>query len=308
MTNGARTKRNAPFANALLLSVFTIGFFFFLLLLLVDFAESTRHGFPSLRSKSDFGHRSIFLLDAVEDNNDIRRRRRSAAEEDEGDDDGFISLESEKRRVSHILIVCSEFAGLVPNGGIGTFYTSLANVLSSASALDDDGANRKGDLERAFNVTLVYTQGRKVHGKIKSPTLNEEEGENDGSARKNDRENGTEKKRDGKADDPFTQWQEHYKNRLNVNLVPLPPHRVSGITYHAATSYAVLDWILLEQSKTNAPFDVIHFADWQGIGYYSLLHKKSGLGLKNSLLTVMTHGPLLWRGKRTRRRLNRWRI
>jgi len=295
--NGARTKRNAPFANALLLSVFTIGFFFFLLLLLADFAESARHGFPSLRSKSDFGHRSIFLLDAVEDNNDDIRRRRSAAEEDEGDDDGFISLESEKRRVSHILIVCSEFAGLVPNGGIGTFYTSLANVLSSASALDDDGANRKGDLERAFNVTLVYTQGRKVHGKIKSPTLNEEEGENDGSARKNDRENGTKKKRDGKADDPFTQWQEHYKNRLNVNLVPLPPHRVSGITYHAATSYAVLDWILLEQSKTNAPFDVIHFADWQGIGYYSLLHKKSGLGLKNSLLTVMTHGPLLWARK-----------
>jgi len=81
MTNGARTKRNAPFANALLLSVFTIGFFFFLLLLLADFAESTRHGFPSLRSKSDFGHRSIFLLDAVEDNNNnnnnnIRKRTR----------------------------------------------------------------------------------------------------------------------------------------------------------------------------------------------------------------------------------------
>ena len=227
MTNGARTKR---IANALLVTAFTIGFFF--LLLLADFAESKRHGFPSLRSKSDFGHRSIFLLDAVEDNNNnnIRRRRSAAAEEDEGDDDGFIPLESEKRRVSQILIVCSEFAGLVPNGGIGTFYTSLANVLSSASALDDDGANRKGDLERAFNVTLVYTQGRKVHGKIKSATLNEEKEENDGSARKNDRENGTKEKRDGKADDPFTQWQEHYKNRLNVNLVPLPPHRVSGIT------------------------------------------------------------------------------
>ena len=97
--------------------------------------------------------------------------------------------------------------------------------------------------------------------------------------------------------DPFTRWQEYYKDELKVNLVPLPPHRVSGITYHAATSYAVLDWILLEQSKTNTPFDVIHFADWQGIGYYSLLHKKSGLGLKNSLMMVMTHGPLLWARK-----------
>ena len=58
-----------------------------------------------------------------------------------------------------MLIVCSEFAGLVPNGGIGTFYTSLANVLSSKE--DEEG--KEG---RFFNVTLLYTNGRKVHGKI----------------------------------------------------------------------------------------------------------------------------------------------
>ena len=45
--------------------------------------------------------------------------------------DGWVSLETTKARVSRVVIVCSEFAGIVPNGGIGTFYTSLANVLSS---------------------------------------------------------------------------------------------------------------------------------------------------------------------------------
>ena len=182
--------------------------------------------------------------------------------------DGWVSLETTKARVSRVVIVCSEFAGIVPNGGIGTFYTSLANVLSSE---EEEGTSV------TFNVTLLYTQGRKVHGKI---------------AREHAKNNETKTNVD-----PFTRWQEYYKDELKVNLVPLPPHRVSGITYHAATSYAVLDWILLEQSKTNTPFDVIHFADWQGIGYYSLLHKKSGLGLKNSLMMVMTHGPLLWARK-----------
>mmetsp|Transcript_970 Transcript_970/g.3589 ORF Transcript_970/g.3589 Transcript_970/m.3589 type:complete len:428 (+) Transcript_970:137-1420(+) len=194
----------------------------------------------------------------------------------ERDDDSFKPILSKEEKSRGVLIVCSEFAGLVPNGGIGTFYTSLANVLSSKE--DEEGKE-----ERFFNVTLVYTQGRKVHGKIHKK-LRDEEDDDD-------------KRRRRRAEDPFTQWQEYYKDRLNVNLVPLPPHRVSGITYHAATSYAVLDWILLEQAKTNKPFDVIHFADWQGVGYYSLLHKKSGLGLKNSLLMVMTHGPLLWARK-----------
>ena len=192
-------------------------------------------------------------------------------------DDSFRPILSKEEKSRGVLIVCSEFAGLVPNGGIGTFYTSLANVLSSKE--DEEGKE-----ERFFNVTLVYTQGRKVHGKIHRKLHDEEDDDDD-------------KRRRRRAEDPFTQWQEYYKDRLNVNLVPLPPHRVSGITYHAATSYAVLDWILLEQAKTNKPFDVIHFADWQGVGYYSLLHKKSGLGLKNSLLMVMTHGPLLWARK-----------
>ena len=69
-------------------------------------------------------------------------------------------------------------------------------------------------------MTLLYTQGRKVHGRSIKSCADEEDDDDD------------DKRRRRRAEDPFTQWQEYYKDRLNVNLVPLPPHRVSGITYH----------------------------------------------------------------------------
>jgi hypothetical protein len=45
--------------------------------------------------------------------------------------------------VVRVAIVCSEFAGIVPNGGIGTFYSTLAESLVHEGHL----------------VTLLYTQG-----------------------------------------------------------------------------------------------------------------------------------------------------
>ena len=244
--------------------------------------EKKRPSFPALsllfsgEEDNEVSDDSLFFFGGEKGGESSLAKQKKFSHHQERDDDSFKPILSKEEKSRGVLIVCSEFAGLVPNGGIGTFYTSLANVLSSKE--DEEGKE-----ERFFNVTLVYTQGRKVHGKIHKK-LRDEEDDDD-------------KRRRRRAEDPFTQWQEYYKDRLNVNLVPLPPHRVSGITYHAATSYAVLDWILLEQAKTNKAFDVIHFADWQGVGYYSLLHKKSGLGLKNSLLMVMTHGPLLWARK-----------
>ena len=45
------------------------------------------------------------------------------------------------------LFVASEFAGIVPNGGIGTFYSALAESLAA----------------RGHGVTLLYTQGTRSH-------------------------------------------------------------------------------------------------------------------------------------------------
>ncbi|KAK3260440.1 hypothetical protein CYMTET_30616 [Cymbomonas tetramitiformis] len=51
------------------------------------------------------------------------------------------------RQVAQVCIVCSEFAGIVPNGGIGTFYSTLAESLVAVGN----------------HVTLLYTQGTKSH-------------------------------------------------------------------------------------------------------------------------------------------------
>jgi hypothetical protein len=36
------------------------------------------------------------------------------------------------REAARVVFVCSEFAGIVPNGGIGTFYSALAESLAEA--------------------------------------------------------------------------------------------------------------------------------------------------------------------------------
>ncbi len=48
---------------------------------------------------------------------------------------------------ARVAIVASEFAGLVPNGGVGTFYSALARALAGAG----------------HDVTMLFTQGRRSH-------------------------------------------------------------------------------------------------------------------------------------------------
>ena len=38
-------------------------------------------------------------------------------------------------------------------------------------------------------------------------------------------------------------------------------------------------------------FDVVHFADWQGHGYYTLLAKHSGVGFTGTTLCLMVPPP-----------------
>jgi len=230
-------------------------------------ALATRASLPRLTSKDDRGHARVFMAKrplAYLERTDWIAKTKELEEEDRRN--------TRTRRRSKILVVCSEFAGIVPNGGIGTFYTALAKAL-------------KEDLFE-FEVSLLYTQGRKVHSRFREERF-----------RSNSKHDGDEDDADDNDEargDEFEKWVKYYANEIGVKLIAMPSHRVSGVTYHASGSYAVLDWVLFEQSRTNEEFDVIHFPDWQGVGYYSLLHKKSGLGLKNTLLVVMTHGPLLW--------------
>lgn len=145
---------------------------------------------------------------------------------------------SEKPRVA---IVASEFSGIVPNGGVGTFYTALARELSSAG----------------HNVTLLYTQGTRSHSSLGD----------------------------------FGYWRDHYASQ-GVDLVPVAHAPHYGSSYHASVSFRA--FLELSRLHDASPFDVIHFPDWQGHGYYSVLAKRLGIGLEGAVTCVMTHGPLRW--------------
>lgn len=58
---------------------------------------------------------------------------------------------------------------------------------------------------------------------------------------------------------------------------------------YIATSYKVYNFL-----KELGSFDVIHFPDWEGVGYYSLLAKKEGLAFKETKMIVGLHGTFRW--------------
>jgi hypothetical protein len=80
-----------------------------------------------------------------------------------------------------------------------------------------------------------------------------------------------------------------YTEAKGLALVPLPPYRPPGASYHAGTSYQVMDW-LSRRAAEGTPFDVVHFPDWQGHGYFSALARRMRTpGMRHTRVVV---GPL----------------
>ena len=83
-------------------------------------------------------------------------------------------------------------------------------------------------------------------------------------------------------------WIEYYKAK-GIQFVPLPD---SGLRiesrWHVAKGYEGYLWLRQQN------YDVIHFSEWKGPGYFSLLAKQQGLAFPHTLLCVHTHGPTLW--------------
>lgn len=90
-------------------------------------------------------------------------------------------------------------------------------------------------------------------------------------------------------------WKEYY-NAFGITFLALD--RTSGPPVHTTPTVYDQDNIersyrVYEQLK-RLNFDVIHFVDYIGLGYFTALAKSQGLFFSNSILAVTTHSPTLW--------------
>ena len=86
-------------------------------------------------------------------------------------------------------------------------------------------------------------------------------------------------------------WVSEYARR-GITFVPLLDHATTRIegSWASRHSYKTYQWLL----GTMTNFDVIHFPEWMGLGYYTILAKHQGLAFHRSTLVVGTHSPHLW--------------
>jgi glycosyltransferase involved in cell wall biosynthesis len=75
-----------------------------------------------------------------------------------------------------------------------------------------------------------------------------------------------------------------------IQLLRLPQEGPSRFiaTGVAAISYLTYRWL------KQRDFDVIHFPEWMGLGYYSILAKHQGLAFLDSTIVVGLHSPTAW--------------
>ncbi len=147
------------------------------------------------------------------------------------------SPRADARRL-RVCIACGEFLGPFRNGGVGTAYTRLAELLNAAG----------------HDVTLLYTNGRY--------TLTQS----------------------------VEYWTEHYRER-GMRFIPLPdsPVPLRTVSYFLEVAYRVYLWL-----KSHDEFDLVHFPECNGLGYYALTARRQGLILRDATTIVGLHSSAEW--------------
>jgi glycosyltransferase involved in cell wall biosynthesis len=88
---------------------------------------------------------------------------------------------------------------------------------------------------------------------------------------------------------PVEHWVAHYAGR-GLEVVPLPEPEIPVLASpEVRVAYLTYEWL-----RARDEFDIIHFHEWRGNGYYSLLAKHQGLALEGTTLCVSTHSPTGW--------------
>jgi len=84
------------------------------------------------------------------------------------------------------------------------------------------------------------------------------------------------------------EWQAYYRDR-NIQFCALPAsaHPVEG-PQNVRISFDAYQWL------KDREFDLIHFPELLGHGYYSVLAKHQGLDFRGTVICVGTHSPISW--------------
>ncbi len=93
------------------------------------------------------------------------------------------------------------------------------------------------------------------------------------------------------TDGNIIDWTDYYQKQ-GLKLIPLPMahHPRIHAAWASSVSYHTYLWLKEHQHE----FDIIHFPECQGLGFYSLLAKRQGLAFGTSTFVISTHGPTLW--------------
>jgi len=84
-------------------------------------------------------------------------------------------------------------------------------------------------------------------------------------------------------------WKQHWRTR-GVELVGLPESPVLyDVGPQNALSHRIYEWLVQAE-----PFDVVHFNDKDGIGYWALKAKHQGLAFQRTVMVLHLLAPHLW--------------
>ncbi|HEY6421588.1 MAG TPA: glycosyltransferase [Candidatus Binataceae bacterium] len=94
------------------------------------------------------------------------------------------------------------------------------------------------------------------------------------------------------SDGNMIDWVDYYRSKKGIKLVPLPMAHEPRIHAAWASSVAYHTYVWLKEHQHD--FDIIHFPECQGLGFYSLLAKRQGLAFADCTFVVSAHGPTFW--------------
>jgi O-antigen biosynthesis protein len=94
------------------------------------------------------------------------------------------------------------------------------------------------------------------------------------------------------SDGNMMDWVDFYRTEKGITLIPLPMAHEPRIHAAWASSVSYHTYVWLKEHQHD--FDIIHFPECQGLGFYSLLAKRQGLAFDATTFVISAHGPTFW--------------